>query len=402
MCATKILDVCVRPTRIRREPCGRRDSMAHLTGQRLKITWYQTTDMIELAFAIPAAEGEQPEEREATDESLTLVWAPINFQANFYKPMRGVSARWKVTGRGKIEVQLRKGQGQAGGWKQPFETSLPYLFKNVFGPAVELGTFCNPQSPIPLHACSDARPPRPPRSAVVQWNKWDPDADVDLDAPARATPKATDVDDKILQQTADVAKALGGMPMPSGVKPADELEQEMAVRFCDAAPLYLDSSGGDTPQPVDASDAASPATEPTSAGSVDVTDSTSAGGTGGGKEYAYAWLRDWDTFRIEQRMVTMASFWNEMDASTRHSAALRLVAILKEGDASLNQLESGIKGGNISALKLDTSVYKAVARPARWNETFARMIAAEQVTVMELCFTALPFDEKKVVVATFM
>jgi len=338
--------------------------MAHLTGQRLKITWYQTTDMIELAFAIPAAEGEQPEEREATDESLTLVWAPINFQANFYKPMRGVSARWKVTGRGKIEVQLRKGQGQAGGWKQPFETSLPYLFKN--------------------------------------WNKWDPDADVDLDAPARATPKATDVDDKILQQTADVAKALGGMPMPSGVKPADELEREMAVRFCDAAPLYLDSSGGDTPQPVDASDAASPATEPTSAGSVDVTDSTSAGGTGGGKEYAYAWLRDWDTFRIEQRMVTMANFWNEMDASTRHSAALRLVAILKEGDASLNQLESGIKGGNISALKLDTSVYKAVARPARWNETFARMIAAEQVTVMELCFTALPFDEKKVVVATFM
>jgi len=353
--------------------------MAHLTGQRLKVTWYQTTDMVELAFAIPAAEGEQPKEREATDDGLSLVWPPVNFQANFYKPIRGVSALWKVTGRGKIEVQLRKGKGHAGGWKQPFEISLPYLFKN--------------------------------------WNKWDPDADDDLDAPARPTPKASEVDDKILQQTADVAKTLGGMQMPSaggGVKQADELEQEMAVRFCDAAPLYISSSDGDAtpsdvadasespPQPVDASDAAPLASEPPGAGSLDVSDSASAGCAGDGKEYEYAWLRDWDNFRIEQRMVTMANFWNEMDSPTRYTAALRLVAILKEGDASLNQLESGIKGGDISNLKLDTSVYKAVARPVRWQESFAQMPAAQQVTVMELCFTALPFDDKKVVVATFM
>ena len=82
--------------------------MAHLTGQRLKITWWQTTDMIELAFAIPGAEGEQPKVREATDEGLTLEWSPVLFEANFYKPMRGISARWKV-----ISVVTMRVRGEA-------------------------------------------------------------------------------------------------------------------------------------------------------------------------------------------------------------------------------------------------------------------------------------------------
>ena len=98
----------------------------------------------------------------------------------------------------------------------------------------------------------------------------------------------------------------------------------------------------------------------------------------------------------------MANMWNEMDGPTRSAAALRLVNILQAGDAALNQLDHAIKGGNFATLKLDTSVYKAVARPARWQEAFARMTSGEQITVMRLCFEALPFDEKKVVVATFM
>ena len=101
-------------------------------------------------------------------------------------------------------------------------------------------------------------------------------------------------------------------------------------------------------------------------------------------------------------MVTMALFWNEMYQPTRMEAAVRLAKVLREGDASLNQLEGSVKGGDVARLKLDTSVYKDVARPARWLESFARMEGDEQVRVMELLFIALDYDAKKIVVATFM
>jgi hypothetical protein len=330
--------------------------MAHLSAQRLKITYHQTTDSLDLAFAIPGALGDEPAEKTATDDTLTLDWPPVRFEAAFFKPIRGVSARWKVAGRGRITVQLRKGQGQSGGWAQPFEQKLPFVFRN--------------------------------------WDKYDPDDDLDEDDKPKGPPKPPD--DKTLQKVDDIAKAFGGPGLAGigaaatggGVAPADELEMEMATRFFGAPPLYLRSSGVTE---VDVADAG---------GESDVKQSDQQNGEEA--DHGYEWLNAWPSFRLEQRMVTMALFWNEMYQPTRMEAAVRLAKVLREGDASLNQLEGSVKGGDVARLKLDTSVYKDVARPARWLESFARMEGDEQVRVMELLFIALDYDAKKIVVATFM
>ena len=307
--------------------------MAHLsTGQRLKLTWWQRSDALYLSFAIPGADGEQPTQKQTTDGTIILEWSPVTFEANFFKPVIGISARWKVVGRGKIEVELRKGDGHDGAWRQPFDVSFPFCFKN--------------------------------------WDKID---DEDMPDPAAARP-----DDRTLPQMMDGMRVVD----------SDELAQDVALRFFEAPPLYLGGDEADVDVSTDAAGDAVPAADVTDPGTL-------------ARAY-YPWLNAWASFKIEQRMVTMAEFWNEMSSPPRITAARRLVDILQAGDASLNQLDAAIKGGNFARIKLDTSVYDSVARPAHWLESFTHFEADEQVRVMELCFTALNFDEKKVVVATFM
>ena len=78
------------------------------------------------------------------------------------------------------------------------------------------------------------------------------------------------------------------------------------------------------------------------------------------------WLSEWcEVFTPEQRMVMMASFWNVMEQETRGKAARRLVGILTEGEPALAGLHAGVKGGDFGTLRLDTSVYDHVSRPAR-------------------------------------
>ena len=118
-----------------------------------------------------------------------------------------------------------------------------------------------------------------------------------------------------------------------------------------------------------------------------------------------AWLTtDWPTFKMEERMLTMATFWNAMSAETRVTAAKRLLVVLKMGDAALAALESKMKGGDWGTYKLDTSNYvnNGVKLPRGWVEAFEEKAVAQQVEVMELCFGKMPIEEQKVVASTFM
>ena len=123
---------------------------------------------------------------------------------------------------------------------------------------------------------------------------------------------------------------------------------------------------------------------------------------GDGRYNKYGWLEDWDKFLMEQRMLTMALFWNAESYETRIESATRLVDILRSADDQTRTLDGAIKGGDFGRLTLDTSVYSAVPRPARWLQSFVRMQGEQQVRVMEQLFMALGLEEKKVVVATFM
>jgi hypothetical protein len=121
----------------------------------------------------------------------------------------------------------------------------------------------------------------------------------------------------------------------------------------------------------------------------------------------YAWLEAWEKqFKMEERMLCMASFWNQIDRETRLASAQRLVAILQgtaaDDDSPLKGLHGAIKGGDFGALKLDTSVYDHVPRPARWLEDFSRMDGAQKVQVLALMFEVLSVEEQKLVAATFM
>jgi hypothetical protein len=189
----------------------------------------------------------------------------------------------------------------------------------------------------------------------------------------------------------------------------------MAMRFFQAEPLWIQeaaplqpegdaASKGEGSDPeagkvaIDVGDAADEgeAAAAAAAAAIAVCDVSDLG------DGQYGWLEDWVKFRMEQRMVTMALFWNEEAYETRLASARRLVDILRSSDDQTKALDGAIKGGDFGRLTLDTSVYNSVARPARWLESFARMSGGQQVEVMARLFTALSLDEKKVVVATFM
>ena len=386
--------------------------MERLSGRDIKIAWAQTRDALELTFTIIGAIGTttEPELKQATDEELIINWAPVAFHAKFFKAIRGISARWRVLGNGKLEVQVRKGQGVSGQWARPFEAKLPYVAKD--------------------------------------WDKWEDEPDSD-DAERAKALSSKPPDDKTLQKVADMASVYGGgggggapdvsastasssAASPSGsstaapeaakqatgggIKGADELESEMAMRFFQAEPLWIQeaaplqpegdaASKGEGSDPeagkvaVDVGDAAA-AGEAAAAAAAAAVAAVDVSERGDGDQYG--WLHDWVKFRMEQRMVTMALFWNEEAYETRLASARRLVDILRSSDDQTKALDGAIKGGDFGRLTLDTSVYNSVARPARWLESFTRMSGGQQVEVMARLFTALSLDEKKVVVATFM
>ena len=60
-----------------------------------------------------------------------------------------------------------------------------------------------------------------------------------------------------------------------------------------------------------------------------------------------------------------------------------------------------MKGGQLGKLRLDTSVYDAEMRPQRWVTQFEAMHVKEQMTVLEIMFKALSFEEQTLVVNTF-
>ena len=385
--------------------------MVMLSGRDLKITWSQTRDAIELDFTIIAAIGTDstPTVKQATDEDIIIHWTPVKFSAKFLQPVRGISARWTVDGNGRISVALRKGKGVSGQWARPFVDKLPYLSKN--------------------------------------WDKWVDEADSDDEERAKAASEKPP-DDKALQRLSDVASLVGGCGVGGAASAAasasaamdaapysnadaaggessgasddgasggsgltrkgvrgepggeDSLDAEMATRFFPAHPLWL-VGAEEGEQGVAIVDVSEDAKALAAAG--EEADGISSKPVANVSEKPhYVWLADWPKFRPEQRMVTMAQFWNEMKYETRLASARRLVVILRGGDAQMAMLDSAIKGGDFGKLHLDTSVYKTVARPQRWLDVFTKFESAQQVEVMELLFTALSFDEKKVVVATFM
>ena len=154
-----------------------------------------------------------------------------------------------------------------------------------------------------------------------------------------------------------MTKALRGMKAPSSEKPSptDREAKEPKdnennnIAYFESAPLTMEATGTtsvDVSEPVEAA--------------TDVSDERAK------PKVATPWLGEWcEIFTPEQRMVMMASFWNVMEQETRGKAARRLVGILTEGEPALAGLHAGVKGGDFGTLRLDTSVYDHVSRPAR-------------------------------------
>lgn len=405
-----------------------------LSGRDIKITWSQTRDALELDFAIIAAFGTDstPSLKQATDNDITIQWASVEFSANFLRPIRGISARWTVGGNGRISVALRKGKGMSGQWARPFVEKLPYLSKDWDKWVDE------PDSDDDERA--KAASEKPPEDTTLQklsdvaslmrqsgvHGGGDPASGpsaVSASRSADSAPSSNDgadatVEDNAAHGDGGGGSSGGGLTRKSVRGQAggeDSLDAEMSTRFFPAHPLWLQEH-----QVVGAGDGAEEKGEERSA-TCDVSEEevkapTAAGVrvegasgkpvasamAGDAEKPDYVWLADWPKFRPEQRMVTMAQFWNAMEYETRLASARRLVAILRGGDAQMAMLDSAIKGGDFGRLHLDTSVYKAVSRPQRWLDAFTKFESAQQVEVMELLFTALSFDDKKVVVATFV
>ena len=85
--------------------------MANLTARELKLTWWQTTDMIELAFAIPGAEGEQPASKEEVVELSEAFNALLN--------ARSVHAAWPDdVAAGPADSGVRSSEGVSCSWSR--------------------------------------------------------------------------------------------------------------------------------------------------------------------------------------------------------------------------------------------------------------------------------------------
>ena len=278
--------------------------------------------------------------------------------------VRGISARQRVSeGTGFAEVQIRKGKGLHGEWARPFAEKISWV--------------------------------------TVNWDRY-VDSD-DEDNPMNAGPGKPPEDVDHLATLERMASSMGGLgETEEGKKIGADLEvakEKAHAKFIDAAKIKLKVTAGNKAR------ASIPAGgDGCQAGDGHVGESSSLDGeTTDGTDGDQQWLADWKAkFGQPQRMVTMADLWNQLKRQRKQQCALRLVGILRGGDANLAELEAHMKGGDVGSLTLDTAVYDGVARPSRWLKQFVQMEGEEQVEVMAQLFLALDIEEQKLVVATFM
>ena len=243
-------------------------------------------------------------------------------------------------------VSLRKGESHTTQWPQPFETKLAHV--------------------------------------KVDWDRYK-DEDEDEDTPIKKLPTAPPTP-VTYEQLADMAIArmasanLSGSSEPERSKPGSDKWLEL--------PNALEAPSEEE----DVSTSADVATPPL--GAPPLPPAISA-------DIEPKWVADWRGLTYPQRMVTMALCWNAQLPEARQECALRLFELLRGGGEHLAQLSAAMKGGQLGKLRLDTSVYDAEMRPQRWVTQFEAMHVKEQMTVLEIMFKALSFEEQTLVVNTF-
>ena len=279
---------------------------------------------------------------QVTDEDISFSWEELELRARFLHPVRASSAKWDVK-RGVSVVSLRKGESHTTQWPQPFETKLAHV--------------------------------------KVDWDRYK-DEDEDEDTPIKKLPTAppTPVTYEQLADMAIARMASANLSGSSEPVPGSDLWLEL--------PHALEAPSEEEDESTSADAAMPPLGAPPLPPAISAV-------------IEPKWVADWRGLTYPQRMVTMALCWNAQLPEARQECALRLFELLRGGGEHLAQLSAAMKGGQLGKLRLDTSVYDAEMRPQRWVTQFEAMHVKEQMTVLEIMFKALSFEEQTLVVNTF-
>ena len=371
--------------------------------------WSQTRDAVVLTFTCKDSDNRglagEPTKAVA-DDWISFAWGELKFSSKFLHPIRGASAKWDIHN-GVATVILRKGVGHATRWAHPFETKIATV--KVNWDRWEEDEWDDSEMGGPIQVPGQL-PPEPAHEVTPQ--------DVDkLKAMAAA-----------VQTLPQPVGALPPPPPPPGSKAADGASDGAKAEGEDAngppgsdrwlelphaleAPAVPDEADGAPAEGETPSRGCAPANAATHAIDGEMGASSSmaasaprappAAGAPAAAAAEPAWVEDWCGLTMPQRMVTMAECWNSQEVPVRQACALKLIELLRSGDAQLAQLEAAIKGGHLGQLRLDTSVYASEMRPQRWITAFRTMSAAQQMGVLAVMFRALSYDEQKLVVATF-
>ena len=98
----------------------------------MRATWWQTRSTLQLAFSMDGAKAEECAVHSVTEESmLQLTWEEgIAFNAKFHQAVLPASAQWKVVGKGKVNLSIKKGSEARTHWPRPFEHKLTTIKPN--------------------------------------------------------------------------------------------------------------------------------------------------------------------------------------------------------------------------------------------------------------------------------
>lgn len=307
--------------------------------------WAQTHDLIVLTFTCKDKDNQGFDGTpitQVTDEDISFSWEELELRARFLHPVRASSAKWDVK-RGVSVVSLRKGESHTTQWPQPFETKLAHV--------------------------------------KVDWDRYK-DEDEDEDTPIKKLPTAppTPVTYEQLADMAIARMASANLSGSSEPVPGSDLWLEL--------PHALEAPSEEEDESTSADAAMPPLGAPPLPPAISAV-------------IEPKWVADWRGLTYPQRMVTMALCWNAQLPEARQECALRLFELLRGGGEHLAQLSAAMKGGQLGKLRLDTSVYDAEMRPQRWVTQFEAMHVKEQMTVLEIMFKALSFEEQTLVVNTF-
>ena len=303
--------------------------------------WAQTRDEIVLTFTCKDKDNQGFDGTpitQVTDEDISFSWEELELRARFLHPVRASSAKWDVK-RGVSVVSLRKGESHTTQWPQPFETKLAHV--------------------------------------KVDWDRYK-----DEDTPIKKLPTAppTPVTYEQLADMAIARMASANLSGSSEPVPGSDLWLEL--------PHALEAPSEEEDESTSADAAMPPLGAPPLPPAISAV-------------IEPKWVADWRGLTYPQRMVTMALCWNAQLPEARQECALRLFELLRGGGEHLAQLSAAMKGGQLGKLRLDTSVYDAEMRPQRWVTQFEAMHVKEQMTVLEIMFKALSFEEQTLVVNTF-